>query len=293
MQYVESKKIDLENGGKKIATIHIRLNDECKNGVCDFGVTHKLFIKGKNGKNIIEEIGASNEDFIKEYFPNYMDFYKLHMCNRLGQPLYPIENGMYHLSKSSAETAIDYLRITKDEYFELVKAEKYKSKEYFAYMLYKLGIVDRWKEEAAEAIKRLEELTGTKFVNPYKEEEEKFVLQYPKDIDLREYTDKPYSEWVSEKEKESFDEHFAEIIKKIGEKKKNLEIEKEVRISLLKAFPLFYTNILLIPESKLIIIGWKSYEDMPTEDEYNTYISTKEAKELIDKGWKINYNYKE
>lgn len=70
--------------------------------------------------------------------------------------------------------AMEYLRISEQECVELYKASE--DKLYFKYMLFNLGIVDRWKRESEELIAELEKLCGKKWVNPYKPEEERFVL---------------------------------------------------------------------------------------------------------------------
>lgn len=88
--------------------------------------------------------------------------------------MYPVENGFYHITNSSKETAINYLRITEMEYNLLYQAE---DKQYFKYLLYVLGIVERWKRESNEALKKLEELTGQTWENPYKPENERFTLK--------------------------------------------------------------------------------------------------------------------
>jgi hypothetical protein len=101
-------------------------------------------------------------------------FVDLHLSNHYGAPMYPVENGFYHITNSSKETAINYLRITETEYNLLYQAE---DKQYFKYLLYTLGIVERWKRESNEAIKKLEELTGQIWENPYKPENERFTLK--------------------------------------------------------------------------------------------------------------------
>lgn len=60
------------------------------------------------------------------------------------------------------------------EYNLLYQAE---DKQYFKYLLYVLGIVERWKRESNEALKKLEELTGQTWENPYKPENERFTLK--------------------------------------------------------------------------------------------------------------------
>lgn len=84
------------------------------------------------------------------------------------------EHGFYHITNSSKETTINYLRITEMEYNLLYQAE---DKQYFKYLLYVLGIVERWKRESNEALKKLEELTGQTWENPYKPENERFTLK--------------------------------------------------------------------------------------------------------------------
>ena len=61
---------------------------------------------------------------------------------------------------------MNYLRITETEY----SAE---DKAYFTYLLYTLGIVDRWEQESLKAIKQLEALTGNT--------NERFVLRLTDD----------------------------------------------------------------------------------------------------------------
>lgn len=51
-----------------------------------------------------------------------------------------------------------YYNITETEYDIL--RDSVEDKEYFKYLLYTLGIVDRWKQESLKAIKQLEALTG-------------------------------------------------------------------------------------------------------------------------------------
>lgn len=42
---------------------------------------------------------------------------------------------------------------------------------------FSLGIVERWKRESNEALKKLEELTGQIWENPYNPENERFTLK--------------------------------------------------------------------------------------------------------------------
>lgn len=88
--------------------------------------------------------------------------------------MHPVENGIYHVRRSGMSVAMEYLRISEQECVELYKASE--DKMYFKYLLFSLGIVDRWKRESEELIAELEKLCGKKWVNPYMPEKERFTL---------------------------------------------------------------------------------------------------------------------
>lgn len=68
--------------------------------------------------------------------------------------MYPVENGIYHVRRSGMSVAMEYLRISEQECAELYKASE--DELYFKYMLFNLGIVNRWKRESEELIAELE-----------------------------------------------------------------------------------------------------------------------------------------
>lgn len=152
--------------------VKISLDDCCKNNICNWSITAEIYEKRKNGRFVCSSVGCQHEEILKQ-FPHFKMFVDLHLSNHYGMPIYPVENGFYHIKNSSKETAINYLRITEKEYNLLNQAE---DKQYFKYLLYMLGIVERWKIESNEALKKLEELTGQTWGNPYKPENERFTL---------------------------------------------------------------------------------------------------------------------
>lgn len=150
-------KIYVENGITYKMNVRISLGDYGKNGVCDWSITADIYEKRRNGRFIWCASGCCHEEILK-CFPQFKTFIDLHLCNHYGQPMYPVENGVYHLVNSDKEKAINYLRITETEYDIL--RDSVEDKEYFKYLLCTLGIVDRWKQESLKAIKQLESLTG-------------------------------------------------------------------------------------------------------------------------------------
>lgn len=83
-------------------------------------------------------MGGCCHDEIAKYVPELAKFIPLHCCNHYGAPMYPVENGMYHIKNSDKSVAIEYLRISDKEYSKL--SEAVDDKMYFKYLLFNLGL---------------------------------------------------------------------------------------------------------------------------------------------------------
>jgi hypothetical protein len=109
------------------------------------------------------KFGGACGDTIIKLFPEYEIFERLHICDFNGAPMYAVENGMYHAKRQGKDSLQNYLRLTELEAETLM--QYLDEKLAFRFHLENMGIVARWKEEANEAIKKLEELTGKEFEN--------------------------------------------------------------------------------------------------------------------------------
>ena len=143
--------------------IEISLDDDCKNGHQDFSLTGTCWEKGKSCIDRNMKFGGACGDTIIKLFPEYEIFERLHICDFNGAPMYAIENGMYHAKRNGKESLQSYLRLTELEAETLM--QYLDEKLAFRFHLENMGVVARWKEEANEAIKKLEELTGKEFEN--------------------------------------------------------------------------------------------------------------------------------
>lgn len=168
-----STKFFTENKEEYRITVTVSLDDDCRSNMCDWSVTADVRWKNQRGQ-YKEYMGGCCHDEVAKHFPELAKFISLHLCNHYGAPMYPVENGIYHVRRSGMSVAMEYLRISEQECAELYKASE--DELYFKYQLFNLGIVDRWKRESEELIAELEKLCGKKWVNPYKPEEERFVL---------------------------------------------------------------------------------------------------------------------
>lgn len=152
----------LDNEGNQWK-IEISLDDDCKNGHQDFSLTGTCWEKGKLCIDRNMKFGGACGDTIIKLFPEYEIFERLHICDFNGAPMYAVENGMYHAKRQGKDSLQNYLRLTELEAETLM--QYLDEKLAFRFHLENMGIVARWKEEANEAIKKLEELTGKEFEN--------------------------------------------------------------------------------------------------------------------------------
>lgn len=168
-----STKLFTENEEEYRITVTVSLDDDCHNNMCDWSVTADIRQKNQQG-TYVEYMGGCCHDEIAKHFPELAKFIPLHCSNHYGAPMYPVRNGIYHIRKSRISVAMKYLRISEQECVKLYIASE--DELYFKYMLFNLGIVDRWKRESDELLVELENLCGKKWVNPYTPEKERFTL---------------------------------------------------------------------------------------------------------------------
>lgn len=167
--------IDINDARNNIL-INIRLNDECNNGHQDFSITGSRWGVGKarTERNMIS-CGSIHSEILKAR-PDLKIFVNLHLCDYSGVPMYAASNGFYHIkngftgSKPSNESFFkkeycNYYRINHSQFDALIMCE---NEKLFSVTLKNMGILKQWKEEADQAIKLLEELTNTEFINDSK-----------------------------------------------------------------------------------------------------------------------------
>lgn len=277
-------KIYVENGITYKMNVRISLDDYSKNGVCDWSITADIYEKRRNGRFIWYASGCCHKEILK-YFPEFKTFIDLHSCNRYGQPMYPVENGVYHLVNSNKEKAINYLRITETEYDIL--RDSVEDKEYFKYLLYTLGIVDRWKQESLKAIKQLEALTGNIWKNPYKPENEHFALKLTDEertlienrIKEGYYTSEAIQERKDQKKREEYEKKRNEIIADCEKEIQKAENRKLVRLAVL-ATGISIKNVIYYNHTNELVFNWNDYEKKVTQEQFDKFVNAVDKTKL-------------
>jgi len=212
--------------------IKIRLNDECKNGHQDFAITATGWEKGKkrNDRTMIY-CGCCHDEILKAR-PDLKLFVDLHLSDADGVPMYAVENGFYHLKNGFSKTPTDspnfakefteYYRMTAEQ-FDTIKTAQ--NQLQYALMLQNLGILAQWKEQANEAIKQLESMTGETFLN----DSTKSQYHAPTPEELKENKEKEKNGYYSqaaieEREKNAVKDAHSKLAQDLKE-----AIAKEVR----------------------------------------------------------------
>lgn len=277
-------KFYVENGITYQMDVRISLGDCCKNGVCDWSITADIYEKRRNGRYVFCSSGCCHDEIL-EYFPEFKGFVDLHLCNHYGQPMYPVENGVYHLVNSDKKKAINYLRITETEYDIL--RNSIEDKLYFKYLLYTLGIVDRWKEESLKAIKQLEALTGNTWENQYKPENEHFTLKLTDNectlienrIKEGYYTSEAIQARKDQKKREEYENKRNEIIAYCEKEIQKAENRKLVMLAVLDA-GISLKNVIYYNHTNELAFNWNDYEEKVTQEQFDKFVNTVDKTKL-------------
>lgn len=275
-------KFYVENGITYKMNVCISLDDCCKNGICNWGITADIYEKRRNGRFVWYASGCCHDEILK-YFPEFKIFIDLRLCNHYGQPMYPVEFGVYHLVNSDKEKIINYLRITETEYDILRNNTEDKLR--FKYLLYTLGIVDRWKQESLKAIKQLEALTGDTWENPYKNE--RFALKLTDEertlienrIKEGYYTSEAIQERKDQKKREEYEKKRNEIIADCEKSIQEAENKKLVMLAVLDA-GISLKNAIYYNHSNELAFNWNDYEEKVTQEQFDEFVKTVDKTKL-------------
>jgi len=271
------------NNSEANAVIKIRLNDECKNGHQDFSITATFWEVGKirNDGNMMYG-GCCHEEILKVR-PDLKIFVNLHLCDYLGNPMYVVENGFYHLCegfnnikpnapKFKAEYC-EYYRITPNQFDLLIKSE---NQLRFGIQLEKLGILDQWRAEAKKAILLMEEFTGAKFlIDSTKSQYKAPTAEQVAEEDARDKEGYYKPENVQARKLKAIEDAKAKLYAEI-EDETNKEIAKEKKAFEVKKAVLdgglTLDNFIFYNHTNEGCFNWKNYGNRVTDEEFENFV---------------------
>lgn len=274
----KSSKNYVENGEKYTITVTAKLADECKNGHCDFSITADIVRIARNGRRVMAGGGCCHEEIAK-HFHELRKYIPLHLCNYKGMPMYPEANGQYFVNEGKGK-AVEYLRLKEGELEALAVAKDKEERSYFKYLLFSLGIVARWKEEADEFIAFLEEKTGNKWVNPYNEETERNVMKLSAE-ERDEIIDKiMHGYYIKERiearaklrEIEKIEKERAKILARYEKDTEKARNERDVALYMLDS-GLQTENWIYYEFSNKVAFNWRNYGEKITQEEFVDFVA--------------------
>ena len=279
-----STKFFTENKEEYRITVTVSLNDDCHNNMCDWSVTADIRRNNKCG-TYGEYMGGCCHNEVAKHFPELAKFISLHLCNHYGAPMYPVENGTYHIKNSDKSVAIEYLRISDKEYSKL--SEAVDDEMYFKYLLFDLGIVDRWKRESDELLVELEDLCGKKWVNPYMPEKERFTLILTdEERSLVEERIKSGYYFAENIEKRKIEAHKADVAGKrfniceyYNQKIREAETNKKIMLCVFD-YGLPINNVIYYPHSNTLSFNWNDYGGKITQEEFDDFVNNVDRSQL-------------
>ena len=278
------EKIFHEGGETYKVCANISLDDDCHNMHSDFSITADVYCKSRNGRWIWCS-GGSQHDLIAKRFHELKRFIPLHLRGHDGLPMYPVENGIYHIKNSGKEISMDYLRITGSEYDMLFLAKD--DKDYFKYLLFHLGIVARWQKEADEFIRFLEKKIGVEWENPYTPEQERFRLELSDEekaeietkISNGYYSEEAIAERNEARRIAKIEARREEILAEYNKTEQQARNERDIMLYILDS-GLPTDNVIYYNHTKEVVFNWKDHGNKITQEQFVNFVNSVDYSKL-------------
>lgn len=157
----------------------------------------------------------------------------------------------------------------------------------FCYMLFNLGIVDRWKRESEELIAELEKLCGKKWVNPYTPEKERFTLTLTDEerllieerIKAGYYSAENIEKCREETHKAKMLKKRAEICERYDKKIRQAEAEKKIMLCVFD-YGVSTDNVIYYPHTNTLSFNWNNYGGKITQEEFDDFVNNVDRSQL-------------
>lgn len=277
--------------GKTRIDVSIRLDDQCKNGHQDFSITCSGYELSSNNR-LVESFGGCAHQEILKFYPQFKIFVDLHLCDYLGNPMHASANMFYHIKREEQNKFLSYYNcVTESDYKKLFICE---DELHFKYVLFELGVPNKWQELAKKGIEELEKLTNTEFLvdsvktnlTPLTEEQSNLIAsRLNSGYYLPENIEKRRLEALQAKKDKLTEDVKRAFNKKHEEMKQDLEID----LVLIKLFAT-KDNVIFYKHTNTIVVNWQNstYNKMYNETEFKRFKAAIKAKRMFE-GTKIEF----
>lgn len=144
-----------------------------------------------------------------------------------------------------------------------------------------------WNRESEELIAELEKMCGKKWVNPYKPEEERFVLTLTDEerslieerIKAGYYSSENIEKHMEEAHKAKMAAKRAEICERYDKKIRQAEAEKKIMLCVFD-YGLSTDNIIYYPHTNTLSFNWNGYGEKITQEEFDDFVNKVDRSKL-------------
>ena len=270
-------------GYKKIK-VSIALDDDCHNGHNDFSITAEIYEK-KNHNSVWKwMMGGCCHDEILKHFSDFKCFVDLHLSDVNGAPMYAIANGFYFLSRGEKDNVIRHFRITDKEFNWL--SINVCDEVHLAYLLHEMGVISRWKQEAEEAIRFLEQLTGEEFEDNSTKLPD-YILTPEQLFDMRSkistgyYTLAAIQARKEIKVRQDSEKLIYKLSQTCSAKKQELDDELNTQLYIIST-GLSIDNFIYYSHKKEGVFNWSDWKKRISRDEFDNFMKNIDLSSLPD-----------
>lgn len=276
----------------KEISVTVRLSDDCKNGFNEFSICGDVYLIHKDGRKEWFQ-GGCIHDLILKHFKGLKPFVDLHLSDVNGTPMYAVENGIYYIQENRKDALMSCLRICEAEADYLFDFTDPEDKGHFKYLLNTLRLPQRWKEEASNAIKILEEKNNVKFednstkLRDVKMSDEE-MAHFKRLEDVGYYSLSSIQQRIKEREDAKKAAQRQELIDGY-----NKDVEKFKRILMVKLYVLdqgLLDNFIYYDHTNKGVFNWKDYGKKVTQKEFAEFMRKVDYSQLPEG---INFEMKQ
>lgn len=274
----KSDALTYTEDGKRRGELTVKLGDIYNNGNILFSIRVRTEVQNAQGLWLPESWGI-NKEFLENRFDDLLPLVGLHGCCFDGAPLNAVSKGAYLFRTGERDKAIALLRITEDEADQLLVPSM--ETDYFSFMLRKLGIIDRWAAQASRLMDWLDfYLEGESVARLFDEKSKSDIHGIDSKLeDIKHfYANGFYNEEniiarYNEERQKKQDNDRKEIYDSFERDKKQLELERDIKLSLID-FGLIASNFICYSFEKSATFNYSHLFPLIPECEVERYIET-------------------
>lgn len=302
--------------GNEKTVVKVTLDDDCKNGHCDFSVTAYIYEETHTGGWRDIGGGCCHEHILK-LWPDLAPLVALHLADQDGTPMHAIANAFYWLAGCAPDGLgtqyhggsgrdgktpedcrrifMDHCRTTEDETAELL-TRGIRSQAALQYHLEEMGVCARWQRDAAEGIAMIEKESGPTWPTDYAPTRPAFKLITPEEREkIREliasgyYPPEKVAERAAEEMAAKVEKERTDIVKDCAKGVAKLEKKRDIALEMLRVGA--PKNWIFYDHTGEVSVNWTSTEKLMNREQFDAVENEVKLPEGVKMVWNEKPKY--